>query len=716
MPVDTLVADPAFQALDVRQKREALSHFDPAFSRLTDDQVGEFTLKFQKPFDAGTAQDKLNAGNPRPGTLKGRTSIEQPRPMDDRIADMYPIIGGIGGEYAGGPVGAMVGGAAGETIKQIPNLMNAIRGQSPESRFPLAPNQNPSIVQQPPSALPETGIDTEALKSSLASIITEGLTQGGFSKGAKWLGNIGSELSASLKNHRSIERMMGNLPIEGDVADAAALESSGMPHTVSQKTGNSSLNWLEGAVAPKGERVALKNAQTKFIDEGLAKFRVRFGTTAGPGSKPYSDLAGMSQESVLKRQAAAKRSVGAAYDAFDAATTKDVITIPQIIEPERTVGTGVIDPITKKEATRIEPAVTKDLVIKQPIYIGKATNKFINEIKPELDTVVANLAQIPADAKSYQRLNKLKITLDNLQSGTTIDGIQVMPFKVVKQLRTDINDAIRDVSKLDRTGGALKALRGTLGTDAETSVAKFSNPKALGLLKLADAMHSEAETVFNPKVMKSIIKGQYDKVDPSQVFNEALANPDRARELVRALGPEDARLAKGHFFSALDAEAGSNPNEILNKLNSPSYREVFSAHEYKDLTDFFRAQRRVQEFSTDAGSQAGLIWRKAGVTVALAGGAGKVLSGGDSNIPNYALGGGLLMLGGRAFASRILLNPKYARAAGKLTRIAPSSSEASFLRRTILTGMRGAEGLIKYENGKTQRVKINANGEPVPIE
>jgi len=716
MPIDTLVADPAFQGLDASKKREVLSRFDPSFSRLTDDQIGEFSLKATKSFNADAAQNAIDKTQPRPGTLKGKKSIEVPRPLDDQIADMYSIIGGIGGEYVGGPPGAMAGAGIGETIKQIPTIMNALKGKSPETQFPLQPNPNPR-TPQPPAMTPDLPIDTDSLKGAIGSIISESLMQGGFSKGAKWMGNIGAELKASIKNHSSLERILGNLPIEGDALDAAALEKSGMPHTVGQKTGNSTLNWIEGATAPKGQRVALKNAQNQFIDEKVAQFNTRFGVPAGPGSKPYSDLGDMSQTKILQRQAAAKKSVGRAYDAFDNASSSEVVSIPKVLEPERTVGTGIIDPNTGKEGTKIIPAVMGETKIAQPIYTNDATNKLITRLKPELDVVVANLSKLPADAKAYARLSKLKTTLDNLQAGTVEDGSQVMPWKAVKQLRTDINDAIRYESKLDKSQGSLKALRNALGTDIDTSITtKWANPGSIKELKIADALHSESEKIFNPKVMRSIIEGQYDRVDPSQVYRSAMENPDRAREIIRALGPDEQRMAKGHFFAALDAKAGSNPNEILNQLDSPSYREVFSAHDHSDLTDFFRSQRRVQQYSTDAGNQAGLIWRKAGVAMALAGGAGNIATGGDSNISNYALAGGTLMLGGRTFASKILLNPKYARAAGRLTRVAPSSEEATFLRRVILTGLRGSEAVIKYENGKTQTVKINSNGEPVPIE
>ncbi len=714
MPIDTLVADPTFQALDVGKKREVLSRFDPAFSNLTDAQVGEFTLKAQKSFNADTVP--INPNNPRPATLKGKTkTVTVPRPWDDRIADLYPIIGGAGGEFVGGPPGAMVGGGVGETIKQIPTIIHALKGRQPEQTSPLLQNPNPSPVQQPPSILPSPKIDTDALKGAIGSIISESLVQGGFSKGAKWLGNMGAELKAAIKNHSSLERIIGNLPIEGNFEDAKALADSGMPHTVSQQTGNRTLNFLEGATAPKNQRVALKNSQDSYIDQKLAQFRVRFGVPAGPGVKPYSDLGDMTETQILKRQAAAKKSVGKAYDAFDVASANEKQSYPVVVKPEETVGDGFFDPKTGQQGTKVIPAQVKYVDVDRPIYLDKNSGKLIDRLLPELNTVVDTLSQTPSDP-AFSGLNKLRITLTNLKNGVVVDGQKIMPYDAVKQLRTDINNAIRYDSHLDRAKGTMAAIRDTLGSDIDNSISKYwRNKGALKQLKVADALHSETEDIFNEKVMASIKEGHYDRVDPSQVYKSAMSNPDRAREIIRALGPEEQRMAKGHFFAALDAKAGSNPNAILNQLESPSYREVFSAHDHKDLTDFFRAQRRVQEFSSDAGNQAGLIWRKAGVGIALAGGAGNVATGGESNISNYAMAGGLLMVGGREFASRILLNPKYARAAGRLTRIAPTSEEATFLRRVILTGMRGTEATVKYENGKTMRVKINANGEPVPL-
>ena len=588
-----------------------------------------------------------------PQLKKGLSTTES---LTRDFMNLLPVVTGTLGGMAGGPAGAAGGAGLGAGIRNIGN--------------------------------PD-------LKDAVADTITES-TLGGLMEGAAPF------ISKGLSKGRNalMEKLIRSFPAAGGEDTAAAIRT-GMPMSVGQATDSNLAKIIEHRITPFESRAALAKDQADYGSGLASKLRIKFtGSKDIPNSPLEFHGAGV-QQGIKANVEEVGDAVTRAYNRvkFDAKSNKISIPIKVGEEP-----TGVLD-ASGKMGTR---GVFDSVDIEGPIAYGK-TLKFINKIKPEIDKIYETY---PAGSPMQTKFARFKNTLDDLANGT--GGVPIKDWATLKEFRTDVNRAIG--SKLDptRAEGGLGKLAELLGRDIDDSVAKIwekNTPGAITRLQEANMLHATEKEIFTPRVLASTFeKRRFGELkDPSGVLRLAQKSPEAAAEMVRALGPSKQRSIKGLFFEDLISKSTKDPSKSLDLLEKPQYRQVFSASDRADLVDFFRTMRRVSPDKSNLGAVS-IGMRELGVAVS-AGKAGVDFARtGEVDIPQSVASGAIIYLAARNFGEKILLNPKYARTASRLASMPPNSGEATFLRKSLLTLMRGTQVLVELANGDKREGKINSDG------
>ncbi len=299
--------------------------------------------------------------------------------------------------------------------------------------------------------------------------------------------------------------------------------------------------------------------------------------------------------------------------------------------------------------------------------------------------------------------------MDQLSAGLTDDpqNKYVADWKTIKEFRTEVYDAVGSKLEPRRGEAGLKKLADLLGQDIDTSVKTLwkSPNDSLNSIKTANALNAEMKDTFNKRILGRTMDTYKANADPSQVFALAKTRPEAAAEFVRALGPNQQRPIKAHFFEKLMQKADS-PDTALTILDSPSYKKVFSSPDRADLTNLFRTLRRTESSGSTSIS---MNYRKASIALGLGTSLANQVTG-DKKVSTSALVGATALIGSKAFAEKVLLNPRFARSASRLAGLDPSSSEATFLRKTLMTAMRGINLVVHLSNGEDRDAQIDVSG------
>ncbi len=580
-----------------------------------------------------------------------------------------PALGQVLGSFAGGSVGqpvagSAIGGGVGAAIDRLPSLLSG-----------------------DPSQYGDAALDI-GKEAALG-----GLFEGAQPYLSKGLNRIGSAIA-----DKAVRRF--GPPATRIAGDVAAADRLGMPMSVSQTTGSRISKFLEDNFTSHKTQNALSETQDDVLQRAVDKLRLQHTGAPLPAESPKELFGAQAQDILTKNRAAMKQGVNDAYKIadFNAKASTVHYTIPAGQE-----ATGLVGP----DGQPVMRQLTKDVSIEGPIAYPK-TAGFINQIKPEIDRIYNSL---PEASPKRAQFDRLKQTMDQLSAGLTDDpnSKYIADWKTIKEFRTEVYNAVG--SKLDpsRGEGGLKKLADLLGQDIKDSVGgMWKSPiDSLKSIETANALHAEMSDTFNRRVLNTM-GNKFKPTDPSAVFKMAQRTPEAAGELVKALGPNDQRPIKAHFFEQLMMKTDS-PDSALKMLENPSYKKVFSASDRADLTDLFRTDRRV---SANTGSPRSLwLNYKTGVIgLGLATGAAKTIAGDEDKISDTALVGATLLIGGKVFAEKVLMNPRFARSAARLASLAPSSSEATTLRKTLLTAMRLGDVTVRLKNGETRKASVK-NGE-----
>ena len=612
-------------------------------------------IPVKRAFDAdGNVIGGSKGSSSGPQLKAPRTFLQD---VDKNLMDQLPLIlGAMGGIAGSGPMSVpmmALGAGLGSSIRNIGN-------------------------PDPADAATDFGVETVA---PLAMHATAGPLERGLLKAFKFI--------------KSPLESLSSFPIHGGaegIADAAAASNTGAPISVGQMTRSKIPQYLERNLAPAAEKQALLAEQESFKGSTEDALRRKFtGSSVIPPS-PAEQYGADVSKGIRANLSDVTDDVTQAYnrvkfDAKSAARDVQVRTGTQEVPN--------VDPRNPAQTVTVPKYETKR--IEGPIDIGDNTRGWATNVGAKFQQLADEL---PDSSFLKSKYAKAADSLNQIAHGTGDSG--VMPWEVVKELRTEINSKTFD--KLDKTRlqGGLSKLATLLDKDIDSSVSKWA-PGALDRLNEANSLASDKASTFTTRILNTV------KKDPSQVLNLSRTNPEAAREVLDALGPDKQRAVKGQFFEELMAKAKSDPSAALDLLDSPSNRTVFSSSDRSDLIPFLRTIRRLQPDTSQAGTYR---LSQRGVGIALTGlKAGYDIVKGDNSkaLGDTALGASVL-LSSRAFASKVLLNPKYARAAVRLASLPADSGEATILRRGILAAMKGTQAVLEMDNGEKREVTINSEG------
>ncbi len=576
------------------------------------------------------------------------------------------VLGGMGG-VAGGVPGAAIGGGIGSLIENLPSIMQG------------------------------------NIKEATPNVLGEAALQGGF-QGAAPI--IGAGLSRA---GSAIGQRLSSFPIRDLAGDVPSIVRTGVPASVGQVTGSPFAQFFERNLGPAKTKIALGHEQQDFMSDLAHQLRIKFTQPEkilpqrARGAIPDVEEIGQAAQKAIKSNfREVQRDVTQLYGQvkFDAERAQQTF--------QRKTGEVPAGWNAQGQFEAAKP-IFEGVTVKGPIDYSPVAQS-LKTVKPELDKLIEGL---PQDTPGKWRLNQFKKVVDDLVT-PKIDAqgneVYISDWSVIKQFRTQVNDALNKkiFGDLKYEESGLKKIADSLGPVIEDSVKNLWEPAAPGALRrLQEANEANIikKEIFNPRVRKEVYGSRANPADASQIFNTARDNPEAAGEMIKALSPEGQREIRSQFYEDIIKKS---PESALEALKSPQYKKVFSSSDRADLADFFRATRRVKPEDSHLGSYS--VARVAAYTgIGLGVGGGEYLMN-DKSFPVYSLAGATFLFGGRQFAKNVLLNPRFARAASRLARLDPDANESKFLRKTILTAMRGTEFTLKLANGDEQKAKVTQEG------
>ena len=590
-----------------------------------------------------------------------------------KLVNELPNILGTGGDILGGPLGGAAGGFVGSAIKNYPQFFGGDKTDA------------------------VTNVLKDTAEQGAMPLIAPALTEGAGKLG-QFIGTHGASIFSK--------------QVPQDLLDATHSFPGGMPTSVGQETGSGAAKLLERSLAP-GKQRELYGIQNELLDArenelrqqltGMNKTSLQLPSSSGSGPSISNEefYGNEGKAAIQKNFDASKANMGKKYGLIDrdAEASKLNINVPT----GETQTSSVLD-------AEGNPTVTpemKQVEIKGPIMYPQ-TGAIINKILPELQTTINRL---PQDSPNRNRLVQLASTMQDLGKGIAgEDGSTtfVKDWNTIKQFRTDVYRSLNTTLPGDtsRAQGGLKLLADSLGKDIDTSVKSVWDKVSPGSSdRMADALSTSRDhfSTFNDRIQSSAFGTPKRPADASTIFNTAKTNPEAAGEMIKSLGTDGQRSIRGAFFDDIIKNSRGNPIQSLQMLDSPSYRRLFSASDYSDMSNFFKTIQTVQPDASQMGKYS-IAVRGAGVAIGLG---GSLLTG---HLPISTGIGASVILGGNQFAERVLLNPKIARQASRLAQIDPGSAEATIVRRTILGAMRGTKVLLDYGDGEKKPATIGANG------
>jgi hypothetical protein len=311
--------------------------------------------------------------------------------------------------------------------------------------------------------------------------------------------------------------------------------------------------------------------------------------------------------------------------------------------------------------------VNKDVI--GPVHLNNSA-AFADQLKPEIDALLADL---PKSVEPGAFI-KLRDTLGKITNPSVItdQGQRIVPFDTVKELRTEIgeivqNKALRDTYQSRQTGG-LSKLRSLLGDDLQDSIShQWTNDPGPALVALNNA-NSLTKQRYKANAVDNLVRDSTDQANKS-----------------------------------------FNPDTFINNMKDEKswYYDALGNQNRGDLEQVMRAIRAVQP-----AGQSGML-KSLGVHAGLftLGAVGGLLEG---HLPMGSSLGLTAMIGAHQFASKVLLDPKYARLAAKLPSLPTDSFEASTITKTLLKAMKGSAVYLVTPSGGKIQATIDEKGIPKP--
>lgn len=586
------------------------------------------------------------------------------------VNELPNITGGIGS--LAGPIGGGAGGFVGSVIKNYPQYFSGDKEGA------------------------VTNVLKDTAEQSLMPVVAPYL-----SEAAMKLGRIISTRGSSL--------FTGQIP--SDISEASHIMPE-IPTSVAQETGSPTAKFLQRALAPGKQRElydtqnALLDARENDLRQGITGLnKTSPGDIVGPQNLSRPELFGNEGQAVIKKNfEASQQNVSKLYNQVgkDAEAAKASFDVPTGKTIPAKIG-ATLDKDGNPVVLSPEQPEMKNIELKGPIAYPN-TAVFMKQVMPELQTTIDRL---PDGTPAKNKLVQLMSTMQDLSKPSNTQFMS--DWNTIKQFRTDVYRSLNTTlpGDLSRGQGGMKTLADLLGKDIDQSVKTMWEPLAPGALsRMQNTVETSAQhyQTFNARVKSTVFGNQKSPADPSTIYETAKTNPEAAGEMIKALGVANQRSIRGSFFDDIIKDSRGDPKQALDLLDSPSYRKVFSASDYSDLSDFFKKVKQLTPDTSEAGKYS-VALRGAGVVI---GGVGGMLATGSPSI-SAGLGASVL-IGGNQFASRVLLNPQIARQASRLANLDPMSPGASLLRRSILTAMRGTKVMLDYGDGDQKPATITASG------
>lgn len=387
---------------------------------------------------------------------------------------------------------------------------------------------------------------------------------------------------------------------------------------------------------------------------------------------------------------------------------------------EKTILTPEEDRQFRRTGIKPKEPILEDVEIKGPVTMME-TQKLAQEVLPRLDEFMKgeSFTRLPDIAK--QRYVNIYSTLKNVAEPfeAFVNGQEVtVPLKSyesVKEIRTVLNDAITGKPQPNFPQAQLKRVAEQLGKDIDLSIQNFwkDGPGAMTALDKANRATELRKRTFN-KEIDSRLYGRHEggrldvrtEADPDAFFRQAYQNPERAKRLITAMGPDNLEHIKGDYLDNYllpkafgKGETKFNPTAAIDELKNPNSggREILSAGERNNLLRFFEAARATGENTENNG----LTFLKDHAQLNLGIVASKAVTG--STLPAR------LVIGMREFMQAIRQNKPVSDMSQRLLKIRPDSAEAEANAKMLVKGLRGLS-LLVHIGGKEYQGEVGENG------
>jgi len=681
MPFDArkVIEDPG---LSLEAKRVLLDKYDPNFHGMSGEGQTAFLLKRQKPEQVRAVERPLLA----PPGSEAAPRLRPDFPVDEILSSL-PVLGGM--------AGGMIPGL---------NIPGAMAG-----------------------AMAGSGLESLGRGRGISDAIDEMMMEGATSAGIEGLGNAVSRGGRMLYD----KGVKAILPRSRDPLTTLNLSGSNLPYSVGQATQSPFLQEVENTFAGETKE-GIEDVQSRLLADTVDDLRTRFGTVKikpekGEGT---STLARQAQVGSHKKLVDLEGKERQAYQLVDRDAQLSRVSIPV-----KTGTVNVPDPNSPLHLNKMmqQPVFTNRDIDGPIVY--KNAYQFLQKSKDKLDEF------FKSPEIQLQGLSNFKSLSEELLEGLETNmgpGFPLASWDKIKSFRTEVNKMIANNVQPTRVEGWLGELSRQLGKDIESSVTTWAAKDSAKHLATANASTQKKRLLFDDKVMNAVynpkrVGFRSDDItsnkkreifnDPKKMLDLINESPYQAKRVMNSMTPANAKNVKGILFEDLltkskdPANPGLSGDAAIRALDSETYRTVFSQKERADLNNFFRTAKAVESFGDQAGRKYSLMFRQGRAAAAGAAALGTYALTGDIPISSsaFALTGGALIIAPKVFATRILLNPRYARMAATQLKQPPSGSEAYFGRKTLLGALRGSQLIYELASGEEVPVKVNANNQIEPV-
>lgn len=642
-------------------------------------------------------------------------------------ARLRPIIDGASDAFQRGDLGANQAKLMAEGIK---STLKTFRDSFPDA----------SLRHGVPKTSFEENINSIPIAGPMAQRMREQIDAGDYS-GA--IGTLGGTISPGLEPHlvpQGISKLkeLGNkvpeaiaektlpklFPRSAQVLpeDVAAQVTSDIPSSIGQLTQNANAQRLEGS---HGGAVAteLADSQRALQASKLKDLQSQYFPNGVP-----QNINGFTQGKLVENFFDAKDKVKAKFDDFrDNYANKNVIPVtseepnPNYIPPTNA------QQFAQQKAQGIGPTIKTQQDVRGPIMLTESA-QLADEIKGKLDKyrTGSDFEQLPQ--RSKDKFNELNSLVNNLskRTSTVVNGQTVqMPIQTwekLKQINTDIGLSKSELSNFSLAQSQVVGLSQALKRDIQSSIEGHwgSGKATYQKLEDANASHGAFKDLFDEPLKGKLFKGNENLsrnganlTDPTNLYAHVSESPVIAKQFMDALGPTNRNVAKGAIIGQLSEIANNpatgdfSPDAMINKLNSPGYKEIFSSAERASAENLLR-QLRGSNPSDLVSKGAGISNKAFHMAFPLVGLAGGIATG---HMGVGLLSGVGVEMGLSTFAKKIMLNPKYARIAAQLPYQSATSSSARILSKSLMQALKGSSISVIMKDGSKQSAIVDDKGE-----